>query len=425
MRSRQAGIALVIVVGLALVTTYLLIASGGGEPPPTGVVPPRPTATATAAAAAVATAGGSATAAPSAPPSPSASPVIAPLALRSDRVWLTRPGSAQNETAVRRETDATVTQRIDAHSAEVSPDGRSLAYWSPAGVRRVLQVVATGGGAPVTLLSLGAGEYGNAVAWSTDGTGLAVRVDSMAFTGGIDPPPSYSSIRVVDIASRQVREIARRPNARLTPLAWLRDRALVPTALGGGIGGYTRYAEMREDGTMTEWTIPADSCATASTVRMDRVGVNILSVHPARCVDGAGRQPAPSRVLAWAIGTDPAAGRTLEIRDDTLRDAAFVPGSSDVLIAIHRGDELRLDRWNGTDARTISTLRMPANSGTGFEAIVPRTTEGVVLFLAPAGGPANTTLPRWNAKLIDVGNERSIDVDVGGLAPYASAVLGR
>lgn len=349
--------------------------------------------------------------------------MIAPLALRSDRAWLVRPGSAQNETAVRSETDATVIQRIDAHGAEVSPDGRTLAYWSPAGVRRVLQLVPTGGGAPVTLLSLGAGEYGNAVAWSTDGTGLAVRVDSLGFTGGIDPPPSYSSIRLVDVASRQVREIARRPNARLTPLSWLRDRAIVPTALGGGIGGYSGFAEVREDGTMTEWTIPADSCTSASIVRMDRAGANVLSIHPSRCID-ASRQTAPSRVRAWAVGTDPATGRLFEIRDDTLRDAAFVSGSSDVLMAIHRADELRLDRWNGTATRTISMLRMPANSGSGFDAIVPRATEGVVLFLAPAGGPASPATPRWSAKLIDLATERSIDVDVGGLAPYASAVLG-
>ena len=423
MGSRKAGKALVLAAGIALVATYVWIASGGGGSPPPGVVPPGPTATATAAAV-VATAGGSATASPSAPPSPSASPAIAPLALRSDRAWLTRPGSAQLETAVRTETDATVIQRIDAQSAEVSPDGRMLAYWSPAGVRRVLQLVPTGGGAPVTLLSLGAGEYGNAVAWSTDGTGLAVRVDSMAFTGGIDPPPSYSSVRLVDIASRQVREIARRPNARLTPLAWLRDRALVPTALGGGIGGYTGYAEAREDGTMTAWALPSDFCTSASVIRPDRSGTSILSLHPSRCVD-ASRPAAPSRVQAWAVGTDPAAGRMLEIRDDTLRDAAFVPGSSDIVVAIHRGDELRLDRWTGTATRTISTLRMPANSGIGFGSIVPRATESVALFLAPQAGPNSPATPAWRAKLIDLATDRSIDVDVGAVAPYASAVLGR
>lgn len=364
------------------------------------------------------TATATATAAPpsaSAPPSTSASPVRG-LALRSDRAWLTRPGSAQLETAVRRETDPAVIHRIDASNVEVSPDGRSLAYWSPAGVRRVLQAMPTGGGAAVTLLSLGSDEYGNAIAWSSDGTGLAVRVDSSGTAGGIDPPPSYSSVRLVEVASRQVREIARRPNARLTPLSWLRDRTIVPIAVGGGIGGYTGYAEAREDGTVRDWKFPDDFCTGPTVMRVDRAGATILSLHPSRCAD-ATRQTAPSRIRAWSLGTDPAAGRVFEVRDETLRDAAFVPGSADVLIAIHRGDELRLDRWTGSATRTISTLRSPASLGAGSAAIVPRPMESVILFQAPS---SNTT---WSAKLIDLLTDRSLDVDVGGVAPYAAAAL--
>lgn len=414
--SRRAGFLAAVFAIVALAAGLLWIGLAGREPS-IAVASPTPTPTATAGTATSTAAGTAAPPSTSAPPSASAPPARA-LALRPDRAWLTRPGSAQLETAVRRETDPAVIQRIDAHTAEVSPDGRSLAYWAPAGTRRMLQAVPAGGGTPVTLLSLDANETGNAIAWSTDGTGLAVRVDASGSAGGIDPPPSYSSIRLVDIAGRQVREITRRPNARLTPLSWLRDRTLIPIALGGGIGGYTGYASVREDGTQSEWTIPADSCTTASVVRLDRTGANVLSLHPSRCSDGSGRQTAPSRVRSWTAGTDPAAGRVLEIRDDTLRDAAFVPGSADVLIAIHRGDELRLDRWTGAATRTISTLRSPASLGLGFGAIVPRPAEPVILFQAPSSSTA------WNAKLIDLLTDRSIDVDVGGVAPYASAALG-
>ena len=121
-------------------------------------------------------------------------------------------------------------------SNDVSPDGRSIAYWAPALNGAVLHVRNAGTGADRTVLTTAAEMSGNTFAWASDGTGIVVAIDNncqeiCAVQGG-RPAQELWTVDVVTGASEKVAS-----GSYWLPVVW--DRATKRVAAGvTGPGGY-------------------------------------------------------------------------------------------------------------------------------------------------------------------------------------------
>jgi hypothetical protein len=121
-------------------------------------------------------------------------------------------------------------------SQTVSPDGRSIAYWAPVNDGPVLHVRPTDGGADRAVFTGAKGMYGDAFAWSSDGTGLAVAIDNNCQEiCGAQGGQAVMELWVVDLVARTSERVA---SGRFwIPVAW--DRAVNLIAAGvTGPGGY-------------------------------------------------------------------------------------------------------------------------------------------------------------------------------------------
>lgn len=175
------------------------------------------------------------TASPSASPSPSGA-----AAILDDRFGFLIWG---NSVTVRSETEPSALTSFAAGgrswtslSRFVSPDGRSVAYWDPAGPGAVLKVRPAIGGSPRTVLTAQPGMSGNAFAWSSDSTGLVVAVDNdceeiCAAQGGTP----VQELWTVDLTSGATERVA--SGKFWIPVIWDRTRGLVAAGVTGP-GGY-------------------------------------------------------------------------------------------------------------------------------------------------------------------------------------------
>lgn len=176
----------------------------------------------------------------------------------SDRYGLIVGSTVRSEADPRKLGDLATEQA--SFNGAVSSDGRRFAYWETApgaGEARVLRLL--DGSAPAqarVVFALPETETatvsaGGGVAWSSDGTGLLIGVNSREY-GVTAPPvgaerPRYAALRDVDVASGSVREIARSElSLPLRPVAWDRVRriaAAVEIGHGGYIGSYVLVRE--------------------------------------------------------------------------------------------------------------------------------------------------------------------------------------
>ncbi|MGH2451810.1 MAG: hypothetical protein ACRDGE_11185 [Candidatus Limnocylindria bacterium] len=396
-----AAILLVAVAaGLALEQRRALVGEPDESipPAPSGAAPQSPTATPTA--------------------SPSRTP--RPLALDPDYGWTVRIPPAIVEVKVRRETDPVAIQTLSASDVVPSPDGRWLAYWTPTGVRRELRVAPTSGGPERTVLGLPDDEVGNEIAWSTDGSGLAVQVDSTSFRGGVNPSPTYTSIRTVDLETGEVREVVRRSETHLSPLGWIRDRGLIPAYTGRDLGGIRTYHLLTELGDMSSSVLSDDNCRRGTVARLDPSGGMVLSVHPQHCSDSS-RQLPPSVIRLWPVD-DPSAMREIELPGQMPLDARFRPGTTDVVIASVGGQTLRVELVTEHSRRIVSTVSVAAGIGVGFAPILFRPGEGDVL-LVVYPEQIDRSGATYKGRLIDIATGATIDVDLGPDAPSESVLL--
>ncbi|MBI3522671.1 MAG: hypothetical protein HY071_06160 [Chloroflexi bacterium] len=362
----------------------------------------------------------------SASPSPSATASPArtsgPLALDPGHGWVVSvfgrggPAAGPVNARVRRETSNKEVAAIAGDGVTVSPDGLTLAYWVPAGRRRELQLVSSVGGSALSLLTLPETEVGNEIAWSTDGTGLVARVDSIATRGGIDPPPEYTTLRTIDVVSKSAREVVREQNTRLVPIGWLRDKKLVVATRAGGLGRVTAYVRVGEDGQVKTTDFTDDDCVHATAARLDTRGAQVMTIHPARCIEGS--DPAvkdASFVRLWAVD-DPNTTKKIEVGKVTLLDAVFRPGTSDVLTTTITGGRLVAQLWDGRQATLADLPATGGFIGAQFTPAIFRVEGDRFLFVAPSG-------PTSRSKLVDVKTGDAIEVDLQGDAPSAAVVL--
>jgi hypothetical protein len=118
----------------------------------------------------------------------------------------------------------------------VSPDGLLIAYWAPVNDGPVLHIRQTDGGADRAVFTGAKGMYGNAFAWSSDGTGLAVAIDNNCQEiCGAQGGQAVMELWTVDLVAKTSERVA--SGQFWIPVAW--DRATNVIAAGvTGPGGY-------------------------------------------------------------------------------------------------------------------------------------------------------------------------------------------
>lgn len=360
-------------------------------------------------------------------PSLTASPTATarPLALDAVYGWLLNADGSALATLVRRETGGPPVRTVDASAfgVAVSPDRRTLAYWSPTGRRNELRIAPAGAGPERTMLALPSAERGDAVVWSSDGTGLVAWIASNDIRqGGIDPPPLYSAVRTIDVASGTVRELLRRPDSRLLPFGWLRDRGLVVAMSLAGLSRVGTYLRISESGTVMESAVPGDDCSRSIGLRLDDRGTTILSGHSVFCFDASG--PARRASLrTWPLN-DPASVRMTDLGETFLLEAAFRPRTDEIVTAALGGATVTYTLWSGqapVELARVGSTRGASGVQAGSAPFVFRPEGDRVLLVYPvdaAGGP------RLEARLVDLASRDAAAVDVSAGAPLASVRLG-
>jgi hypothetical protein len=336
--------------------------------------------------------------------------------------WIAPSSPAINGFDVRSETASTSLVRMSGDYPVVSEDGRSIAYWSPAGNRHELHVVSPRTRVDRVVVTLPADEFGQAVGWATDGSGLAFQADSSIIPGGgVDPPPAFSAIRTVDLGTGRITEVLRRERTRLVPFGWSRARHLIAAYVSAGAeGGPTSYLLVNENGTAQETSLGSDSCVHSIGLRLDGSGSTVLSIHPIRCSNGSGTLSGTSAVRAWAID-DPTTVRVIDLGAVFLLDAVFRPRTTDIVTTSISGETLAVDVWSGGARRRLVSADAKNVTGTQFVPVIFRPNESVALVHYPTSVAVGATT--WSSRLIEVISGAAADVDIPGGSPIASVLL--
>src|SRR5712691_5331929 len=136
----------------------------------------------------------------------------------------------------------------------VSPDGKQVAMIRSGETGSQLITFATSKPNDVTIVFdfAGSGEAPGGVVWAGDGAGIVLFAVHKLSSPAPQMPTTYSTLRVVDVASRQVREIARITNgAYFLPLAWRPDRR-TGAAAEIAAGAANSYDVIREGAKMEQ-----------------------------------------------------------------------------------------------------------------------------------------------------------------------------
>jgi hypothetical protein len=274
----------------------------------------------------------------------------------------------------------------------------------------------------LVVVTLPADEFGQALGWATDGSGLAFQADSRTIVGGgVDPPPAFSAIRTVDLGTGRITEVLRRERTRLVPFGWSRAQHLIAAYVSAGAeGGPTSYLLVNENGTAQETSLGSDFCVHSIGLRLDGSGSTVLSIHPIRCSNGTGALTGTSTVRAWAID-DPTTVRTIDLGAVFLLDAVFRPRTTDIVTTSISGEALDVDVWSGGARRRLVSGDAKSATGTQFVPVIFRPNESVALFHYPTSVGIGATT--WSNRLVDVISGAAADVDITGGSPIASVLL--
>ena len=339
--------------------------------------------------------------------------------------WIVATSSAATAWKVRRESDPAAVATFSGDWPTVSPDGRLIAFWSPAGGRTELRVMPASGGGERTLLTLPATERGETIAWSTEGSGaLAVAVDANAILhGGIDPPPAYSAIRTVDLQTGASREVTRRDETRLRPFAWVRARRLILIGEFGGLGRTTAYIRANEDGSVLrdpfDQSASAD-CTHVSGFRIDTSATIVMALQPETCGDGTGKLIGGSLLRIWGIDQGPGQAQVFDLGPVFLVDASFRPGTPDFVTATQTGTAMSVKAWQGRTSHELTQVTLP-DAGRQPIPLLFRPNAAVVLISWSDGSGSGPV--RRRGRLLDVTSDKVADVDLGDDRPIAAVYL--
>lgn len=185
----------------------------------------------------------------------SASPVQPAILTDSDRfgfMWASQrqPADSQvhSESGQGRFALPTQPWRFSPCSCAVSPDGRRIAYWAGGTELRVVDVT-SGSSVYTAIYAAPANQRGSGLAWSSDGRGLLLALES---TGGFGAPvfgPLDVSLLVVEASGGSARTLATRQGPSVyVPLGWDRTAGVAAAAIGGEGGYVNGYVTVRTSG---------------------------------------------------------------------------------------------------------------------------------------------------------------------------------
>ena len=314
---------------------------------------------------------------------------------------------------IRTESSNTLTGSFASQVFAVSPDGKSVAYWTlgTGSVPQLRTFTTLGNATEQTWVTLAAGQRGGGVAWSSDGAGLLYSTETGNFgVGGIT---NGSTLNVYELAAngRHGTTIDTQTNTGwlYRPIAWDRSANLAAAGLTGEGAGLSFYVTVRinPDGTFTRQQVDTKSRTTFGMP----IG-SIKASSDAKLVLGVDFD---SGDIKWWPLADYAANRSQA--GAGRRGALWRPGTHE--IGFMSAEQLWLgdvDKFGPqglcctafSGAPATSTLRTFRADGTAVVlAVVP--------FRSPALGATDYTLVRLGSDPKATTGDRVSFQDLGGL----------
>jgi len=227
----------------------------------------------------------------------------------------------------------------------VSPDGRLVAYWygrgkyGPARPQelRVRDVI---NGTTMTVFREGPNRPsgGGAVAWASDSSGLVFAEGDLLFSDRGLIASTSASLWLTDTKGATPRRvtISDAGFGAVTPIGWDRGVQVVAAVKGNVV--FAVY----ENGRVERHPLPSDTSAFAVKTAWSPTHAMASSIELIPCGSGDF-----CRWLAvWRIADPRSAKVYMPPADDVVMDAAFLPGTTDLLVLLRRGDaDARLERW--------------------------------------------------------------------------------
>jgi hypothetical protein len=301
----------------------------------------------------------SATAVGSAPPGTSPSGVPA----SSQPVTVPGPDArhgflAQSPNGIRTEVDArSLAQLPQVYTAAVSVDGKRVAMVRTSETSQQLVTFNTGQPQQMTVALdfAGTGEGAGAIAWAADNS-ASVLIAVHKFRVG--EATEYTTLRVVDLATKNVTEIARFTDGRfLVPLYWdpaTRSAAAYET----GPGGFGVDYVLVRGATVTRANFPFE--ATSAFIKADARTGRVLAI--------VGREG--SAVSTWRYDRFDQRSELRPAAGDVVKLAFWRPNSEEVVVGVGtplaaRDPSTRIEVWSMANAR-----RPLADGGTSAPLLV-------------------------------------------------------
>ena len=234
-------------------------------------------------------------------------------------------------TNLRTEADATDLQQppyfarttFNTFEAAVSPDGKRVAVLAggETGTSLIWFTTARPNDVTRVLGFAGSGEVAGPIVWAGDNSPSVLFAAYRQTGASPQAPTTYSALRVVDLGTNQVREIARINNgSRVMPVAWRPDRRFAG-AIEVVAGAANTYDVVRDGSPDVERT-PLGGAGGA--VSASRDGLRIAAIVTAA--------PEVTPVVRWWPSDQPAAARTIASTQNGRPElASFRPGAPDEL----------------------------------------------------------------------------------------------
>ena len=294
---------------------------------------------------------------------------------------------------VRRESDSKTLFALGIgkdQAGVVSPDGRHLAYL----VKNQLRVIDIKSGAqPRTLLTITGKEGAMYLAWSSDNTGILVAVGGPYTAHVADIPPSYTKLRVVDVAGGNVRDVIRIPNASVIPLGWDRQAHLLSAYESTSMGAGT-YDVVSETGKLTR--------------TVARQGLYVLAGSPTG-QHVLGRGDPNNAVRVWPLDSYANGVELKATTDEHVATVAWRPGTSEVGV-LFQGD--RLELWDANGARRTVTLPATPETSDRYATLTFRADGKAVVVSRMSGDKVNLNM---YAVAVDLASGRTAPFDWAGV----------
>lgn len=265
-------------------------------------------------------------------------------------------------------------------SVDVSPDGRSIAYWAPAQDGAALHVRSATSGVDRVVFTAERDMSGNTFAWSSDGTGIVATIDNncqeiCAVQGG----RAAQELWTIDVAAGTSEKVA--TGSFWLPVAW--DRAAKRIAAGvTGPGGYLTAYDVIDLGQKPYAVRP--SRFASSTIGRLRASTDARFV----LLVGAGTAPSLSW---WPID---APQKRVEVRSFNGTTAEWRPGTTEIW-------------WSsGLDLDAMDVA-------TGTQRSIPGSF-GAVLGFRVDGSAVMTTAPSGEVVVVDMKTTLTATLPRGG-----------